>query len=80
MPMTLRSRSARAGDPPRAEDEAEQRLLGDEVDGEEEDFVVLPQKMAGKKDELSKEPKKGIEGDESNIAVLLFLYVLQVQF
>ena len=53
------------------------RSLGDETDmrDEEEALIDPEEEKEGKRDE---DTKKGIAGDERNILVLLFLYVLQV--
>ena len=81
MPMTLRSRASKA----REEGEEAEGLLDnvdDQVDSgettEEGDFVMW-QKKKTERSESHEGGKRGIEGDETNIAVLLFLYVLQVR-
>ena len=56
------------------------RSIGDETDmWDEEEALIDPEKEEGEEGARETEDtKKGIAGDERNILVLLFLYVLQV--
>ena len=57
------------------------RTLGDETDmWDEEEALIDPEQGEGEEGDgrETDDTKKGIAGDERNILVLLFLYVLQV--
>ena len=55
------------------------RSLADETDmWDEEEALIDQDKEEGEGASRDEETKKGIAGDERNILVLLFLYVLQV--
>ena len=51
------------------------RVIAGAEEQDEEEEVLIEQEEEG--EEMATE-KKGVAGDEQNIAVLLFLYVLQV--
>ena len=56
------------------------RSLADETDMWDEEEALIDQEKEEREEGTSRdeESKKGIAGDERNILVLLFLYVLQV--
>ena len=56
------------------------RSLADETDMWDEEEALIDQEKEEEEEEASRDEdtKKGIAGDERNILVLLFLYVLQV--
>ena len=53
------------------------RSLAEETDMRDEEEALIDQEEE-KEDRREEDTKKGIAGDERNILVLLFLYVLQV--
>ena len=57
------------------------RSLGDETDmRDEEEALIDPEEEEEEEGKRDEDTKKGIAGDERNILVLLFLYVLQVGY
>ena len=54
------------------------RSLADETDMWDEEEALIDQEKEEEGASRDEETKKGIAGDERNILVLLFLYVLQV--
>ena len=54
------------------------RVIGGAEEQDEEEEVLIEQEEEEEEGEETVAEKKGVAGDERNIAVLLFLYVLQV--
>merc|ERR1719391_1721059 len=53
------------------------RVIGGAEEQDEEEEVLIEQEEEEEEEEMVAAEKKGVAGDERNIAVLLFLYVLQ---